>query len=65
MDISGVSTSALNMVANTGTESSVAMQKKVMEMQEQTAVKLIESMQQSTETLKPASAVGNNIDVSV
>jgi iron-sulfur cluster repair protein YtfE (RIC family) len=65
MDISGVSSSTISMIANTGTQTSVAMQKKVMEMQEQTAAKLIESVQQSTKELNSPTALGNNIDVKV
>jgi hypothetical protein len=65
MDIAGVSTSAVSMVANAGTETSVAMQKKVMEMQEQVAVKMIQSVEQSAPKANPSSAVGNNIDIKV
>jgi hypothetical protein len=65
MDISGVSSSTISMIASTGTQTSVAMQKKVMEMQEQTAAKLIESVQQGTKELNSSSAIGNNIDVKV
>ncbi|MEJ2622949.1 MAG: putative motility protein [Candidatus Thiodiazotropha sp.] len=65
MDIAGVSTSAVSTVANAGTETSVAMQKKVMEMQEQVAVKLIQSVEQSAPKPNPSSSVGNNIDIKV
>lgn len=65
MDISGVSSSTLSMVASTGSQTGVAMQKKVMEMQEQTAVKLIESVEKSTQSLNSSPAVGGNIDIKV
>jgi hypothetical protein len=41
------------------------MQKKVMEMQEQVAVKMIQSVEQSAPKANPSSAVGNNIDIKV
>lgn len=63
MDISGVSSNAISMIANTGTQTGVATQKKVMEMQEQTATKLIESIKQSPQMPSPSSTIGGNIDV--
>ena len=69
MDVSGVSASAVSMVANTasqvGDEKSVAMQKKVMDMQKETAAQLVASIEQSTPKPQNAGAVGGNIDVMV
>ncbi|MES9864659.1 MAG: putative motility protein [Candidatus Thiodiazotropha sp. LLP2] len=63
MDISGVSSSAISMIASTGTQTGVATQKKVMEMQEQTATKLIEAIQQTPQKPTASSTIGGNIDV--
>lgn len=67
MDVSGVSTLTASMIANlaTKTEASVAVQKKAMEMQEQTAAKLIASIEQSAPKQSPAGTVGGIIDITV
>jgi DNA-directed RNA polymerase specialized sigma54-like protein len=67
MDVSGASSPSATMLANiaTKTETSVTMHKKELEMEKQTAEKLIASIEQSAP--KPAStgAVGSNIDIMV
>jgi hypothetical protein len=67
MDISGVSASPMSMITNTASqatsESSVAMQKKVMDMQKQMAAQLVSSIEQSAPKPKNSGSVGSNIDV--
>ncbi len=67
MDVSGVSASTASMYANmpARTEASVAVQKKAMEIQEQTAAKLIASIEQSAPKPNATGPVGGNIDITV
>lgn len=67
MDVSGVSSPTASMIANvaTKTEASVAVQKKEMEIEQQTAEKLISSIEQSEPKSNSTDSVGGNIDIMV
>lgn len=67
MDVSGASSPSASMIANvaTKTETSVAVHKKAMEMEKQTAEKLIASIEQSAPKPTSTGAVGSNIDIMV
>ncbi|MCU7930487.1 MAG: putative motility protein [Candidatus Thiodiazotropha sp. (ex Codakia rugifera)] len=67
MAVSGISAAPISMITNTASQattvSSVAMQKKAMDMQKQMAAQLISSIEQSAPKPKNAGPVGGNIDV--
>ena len=72
MDLSGVSASAVSMVANTvsqvGDDKNVAMEKKAADIQkdqQQTAVQQVAAAEQSASKPQSSGAVGGNIDVMV
>ena len=67
MDVSGVGSPTANMLADmaTRTEVTVAVQKKAMEIQEQTAARLIASIAQSAPSANATGPVGGNIDITV
>ncbi|MCU7878715.1 MAG: putative motility protein [Candidatus Thiodiazotropha sp. (ex Lucinoma borealis)] len=69
MDVSGVSAAPISMITNTASQattvSSVAMQKKAMDMQKEMAARLISSIEQSAPKPKNSGSVGGNIDVTV
>jgi hypothetical protein len=66
MDVSATGPSA-NMIANvaTRTETTVAVQKKEMEMEKEMAAKLVESIEQSAPKPTADGKVGSNIDIMV
>ncbi|MET0090891.1 MAG: putative motility protein [Candidatus Thiodiazotropha sp.] len=67
MDVSGVGASSITALTNTATqpatETGVAMQKKMMEMQKEMAAQLISSIEQSAPKPKASGPIGGNIDV--
>jgi uncharacterized protein YbcI len=67
MDVSAAGSPSANMLATiaTKTETSVAVQKKEMEMEKQTATQLIESIEQSAPKPTAIGNIGGNIDVMV
>ncbi|MES9814274.1 MAG: putative motility protein [Candidatus Thiodiazotropha sp.] len=67
MDVSGAGSPSASMLANiaTKTETSVAVQKKEMGMEKQTAAQLIASIEQSTPKSNATGNIGGNIDVMV
>jgi hypothetical protein len=69
MDVSGVNSAAISMVANTEPPTreaiSVSVQKKAMDIEKQTAAQLIASIEQSTPKPKSSGPIGGNIDVKV
>ncbi|MCU7941442.1 MAG: putative motility protein [Candidatus Thiodiazotropha sp. (ex Cardiolucina cf. quadrata)] len=67
MDVSGAGSPSASMLANIAikTETSVAVQKKEMEMEKQTAAQLIASIEQSAPKANASGSIGGNIDVMV
>ncbi len=67
MDVSGVGSSAVSMVTGATPQAvaSVAMQKKAMEMEQQMAAQLVQSIAQSAPKTASTGSVGSNIDIVV
>jgi hypothetical protein len=67
MDVSAAGAPTASMIATVATraETSVAVQKKEMEMEKQTAAQLIESIEQSAPKPSAGGKVGGNIDIMV
>jgi len=67
MDVSGTGSSAIAMVTGATPQAvaSVAMQKKAMEMQQQMAAQLVQSIAQSAPKPTATGPVGGNIDITV
>jgi hypothetical protein len=67
MDVSASGSPTASMIATVATraETSVAVQKKEMEMEKQAAAKLVESIEQSTPKPTADGKVGGNIDIMV
>jgi hypothetical protein len=67
MDVSAAGGPTASMIATVATraEASVAVQKKEMEMEKQTAAQLIESIEQSSPKPTAGGRVGGNIDIMV
>jgi hypothetical protein len=67
MGTSGVGSPSASMLSTIATkmETNVAVQKKEMEMEKETAAKLIESIEQSAPKPNATGSVGGNIDVMV
>ncbi|MEJ2608886.1 MAG: putative motility protein [Candidatus Thiodiazotropha sp.] len=65
MELSGVGSATASMIANTTSQSSVAMQKKAMDMEKQIGAQLVASIEQSAPKPSSSGAVGGKIDVMV
>lgn len=67
MDVSSANSPSASMIANvaTKTEVNVAVQKKEMEMEKQTAAQLVASIEQSAPKPDSTGSLGNNVDVMV